>query len=642
MQCGYPQGAGAVLVDRARRPGGRGRAAVRARSSGSAARTTRSRSASPPTTPSGPCSGRAASRPSPRSGGSAPTTSSRTASSRAPPCREVLRRIGELAEGSGVRVANVFHAGDGNLHPLVLFDDANARRGRAGRGGLGRDPRPLHRARRLDHRRARRRLRQGQVHAADVHRRRPRHHAAGPLRLRPATASPTPARSSRRRGCAARCRAGARAPTRCRRPGSRRRSDGRTAAMGHRRAGRRCSRCRRVDARRGGPRRRRRRRRRLVRRVADQYRRGRGRAAVRRPSRTSPSSRAAPARKLSWGAAAAPARPDRSTCIGMDRVIEHRPATSIVHVEAGPQLAALQKVLSPSGQRLAIDPVDRHADADHRGTVGGLIATGATGGPLRLASGGVRDLLIGSPSCAPTASSRTPAARSSRTSPATTSASCSAGSWGTLGVITEAVFRLHPVPPAQRLGHRARRADASHRRRPVVQAVRPLAGRALRAVEVDRRPDGSHRGRRAARGHRADGVDGRVASLAGPAGVPARAATRRPAGGGRAPWDGGRCRPAADARSSPGCPPLLDALDAAAPTSAADRLRPRVGRRAGCCTPRCPATTIRPRWPRPSTGLRRRGTSWGGDVVVLDAPRARARRASTCGGRRGDSTSCAV
>ncbi|MBG0561208.1 FAD-linked oxidase C-terminal domain-containing protein [Actinoplanes aureus] len=35
---------------------------------------------------------------------------------------EVLRRINEVAAGHGVRVANVFHAGDGNLHPLVLFD----------------------------------------------------------------------------------------------------------------------------------------------------------------------------------------------------------------------------------------------------------------------------------------------------------------------------------------------------------------------------------------------------------------------------------------------------------------------------------------------------------------------------------------
>jgi glycolate dehydrogenase FAD-linked subunit len=35
---------------------------------------------------------------------------------------EVLRRIAELAEEYGLRVGNVFHAGDGNLHPLVCYD----------------------------------------------------------------------------------------------------------------------------------------------------------------------------------------------------------------------------------------------------------------------------------------------------------------------------------------------------------------------------------------------------------------------------------------------------------------------------------------------------------------------------------------
>ncbi len=34
----------------------------------------------------------------------------------------VLRRIGELAQGYGLEVANVFHAGDGNMHPLILFN----------------------------------------------------------------------------------------------------------------------------------------------------------------------------------------------------------------------------------------------------------------------------------------------------------------------------------------------------------------------------------------------------------------------------------------------------------------------------------------------------------------------------------------
>jgi glycolate oxidase len=37
---------------------------------------------------------------------------------------EVLRRIAGLQEEFGLRVGNVFHAGDGNLHPLVLYDAA--------------------------------------------------------------------------------------------------------------------------------------------------------------------------------------------------------------------------------------------------------------------------------------------------------------------------------------------------------------------------------------------------------------------------------------------------------------------------------------------------------------------------------------
>ncbi|HEX4283698.1 MAG TPA: FAD-linked oxidase C-terminal domain-containing protein [Terracidiphilus sp.] len=36
----------------------------------------------------------------------------------------ILRQIEELSSAAGLRVANVFHAGDGNLHPLVLYDRA--------------------------------------------------------------------------------------------------------------------------------------------------------------------------------------------------------------------------------------------------------------------------------------------------------------------------------------------------------------------------------------------------------------------------------------------------------------------------------------------------------------------------------------
>jgi len=34
----------------------------------------------------------------------------------------VLRRIGEMSAEYGLQVANIFHAGDGNLHPLIMFD----------------------------------------------------------------------------------------------------------------------------------------------------------------------------------------------------------------------------------------------------------------------------------------------------------------------------------------------------------------------------------------------------------------------------------------------------------------------------------------------------------------------------------------
>jgi glycolate oxidase len=34
----------------------------------------------------------------------------------------VLRRIGEMSDAYGLKVANIFHAGDGNLHPLIMFN----------------------------------------------------------------------------------------------------------------------------------------------------------------------------------------------------------------------------------------------------------------------------------------------------------------------------------------------------------------------------------------------------------------------------------------------------------------------------------------------------------------------------------------
>ena len=76
---------------------------------------------SQPTTRNVRCSGRAASRRSARSHASRPTTTSTTRS-----CRgrvvEVLRGVYDIADAYELVTMNVFHAGDGNLHPLIVFD----------------------------------------------------------------------------------------------------------------------------------------------------------------------------------------------------------------------------------------------------------------------------------------------------------------------------------------------------------------------------------------------------------------------------------------------------------------------------------------------------------------------------------------
>ena len=36
---------------------------------------------------------------------------------------EMMRFIGECSRKYGLRIPNVFHAGDGNIHPLVLYDE---------------------------------------------------------------------------------------------------------------------------------------------------------------------------------------------------------------------------------------------------------------------------------------------------------------------------------------------------------------------------------------------------------------------------------------------------------------------------------------------------------------------------------------
>ena len=102
---------------------------TRRRSRRSAAAPERATCASRATRPSARDSGRAARRRSARWVASRRTSRCRTPWCRAPSSPDLLEEIGTIGERHGVRVCNVFHAGDGNLHP-----EHPVRRGRCRRG----------------------------------------------------------------------------------------------------------------------------------------------------------------------------------------------------------------------------------------------------------------------------------------------------------------------------------------------------------------------------------------------------------------------------------------------------------------------------------------------------------------------------
>jgi glycolate oxidase len=104
-------------------------------------------------------SGPAARAPSPPSAASRRTTTAWTAPSRASIWPRCCARIAELSSQYGLRVANVFHAGDGNLHPADPVRRQPAGEMQQRRGLRHRHPQAVRRSRRHGHRRTRHRHR---------------------------------------------------------------------------------------------------------------------------------------------------------------------------------------------------------------------------------------------------------------------------------------------------------------------------------------------------------------------------------------------------------------------------------------------------------------------------------------------------
>ncbi len=167
----------------------------------------------------------------------------------------------------------------------------------------------------------------------------------------------------------------------------------------------------------------------------------------------------------------------------MDQVIEHAAGDLVARVQAGVTIGQLATVLASAGQQLALDAPD---DA----TVGGVVATG-TAGPRRFRYGAPRDLLIGLTVVRADGVIAHSGGKVVKNVAGYDLGKLFSGSQGTLGLITEATFRLHPRPaavawvtgefgPSDRAG--------------AVTAVASAAGSALvpSAVELDW-PGGSQR-----------------------------------------------------------------------------------------------------------------------------------------------------
>ncbi|HVU48009.1 MAG TPA: FAD-binding oxidoreductase [Terracidiphilus sp.] len=141
--------------------------------------------------------------------------------------------------------------------------------------------------------------------------------------------------------------------------------------------------------------------------------------------------------KLGWGNPVAPHI--RLALNRMNALREHSWQDMTCGVEAGCSWAAMQAQLARHGQMVALDPL-----WPVRATVGGIVATN-DGGPLRIRYGGLRDLIIGMTVVLADGTIAKTGGKVVKNVAGYDLHKLMTGSFGTLGVITEVNFRLHPL-----------------------------------------------------------------------------------------------------------------------------------------------------------------------------------------------------
>jgi glycolate oxidase FAD binding subunit len=129
----------------------------------------------------------------------------------------------------------------------------------------------------------------------------------------------------------------------------------------------------------------------------------------------------------------------------LDRVIEHADGDMTATVQAGCRAAAFNQVLAERRQRLGVDSL-----WPDRATLGGILATNDGAGPLRAAFGPLRDHLIGITVALTDGTLARSGGKVVKNVAGFDLPKLFTGALGTLGVITEATFRLYPAPRASR------------------------------------------------------------------------------------------------------------------------------------------------------------------------------------------------
>jgi glycolate oxidase FAD binding subunit len=131
--------------------------------------------------------------------------------------------------------------------------------------------------------------------------------------------------------------------------------------------------------------------------------------------------------------------------VRMNAVVEHVPGDQVVRVQSGIRFGDLQERLAGSDQMLGVDP----PEVGNGATVGGIVATNSSG-PRRYRYGTIRDLIIGITVVLADGTVAKAGGKVVKNVAGYDLSKLFTGSLGTLGVIAECNFRLHPRPEMAR------------------------------------------------------------------------------------------------------------------------------------------------------------------------------------------------